>query len=246
MSSPSMRMLPALGRSSPASSPSSVDLPEPEAPTMATASPGLISRLIPSKMPSPPSAVTTSFPTLLATISGFMISDDCFRSCCLCALALFATLPARGNAALRAGARRLDQRRPRRARRCRLGRPAAPRARRLRGGERQHQRRNHRGRQGAAARAAATAPPAARGARARRQRRPARLSARADARQPRGDDRMPRGRRRPRAAARHAHSAELRAALHRGLPRAVRRTRRAKPAPLWCPSCSRASRPMPR
>src|SRR5487761_2784514 len=51
-STPSRCTLPALGVSSPASRPSSVDLPEPEAPTIATASPAMTARSISCRMTS--------------------------------------------------------------------------------------------------------------------------------------------------------------------------------------------------
>ncbi len=57
ISTPSTKTQPPVGLSSPAMMPSSVDLPEPEGPTMATISPGVMRRLMPRRisMRSPPS-----------------------------------------------------------------------------------------------------------------------------------------------------------------------------------------------
>jgi hypothetical protein len=53
---------PRVGTSRPASSPSSVDLPEPEAPTMATASPAMTLKEISCRITSRPSPLGTSLP----------------------------------------------------------------------------------------------------------------------------------------------------------------------------------------
>ena len=74
-------MLPLLGVSKPASKLSNVVLPEPEAPTIATLSDGLISNAIPFKMQSSPSAVvtilfkSTVFIMLVTTLSVFKLHN---------------------------------------------------------------------------------------------------------------------------------------------------------------------------
>src|SRR5687767_2188800 len=60
---PSILTDPELGVSRPASSPSSVDLPDPDTPTIATASPALTSKLTPLKMVNSASPVVTCLPS---------------------------------------------------------------------------------------------------------------------------------------------------------------------------------------
>src|SRR6185295_2817208 len=63
---PSMCTEPLVGVSSPASSASSVDLPEPEAPTTASASPGVTARSMSRRMTSSPLPLRTTLPMPLA------------------------------------------------------------------------------------------------------------------------------------------------------------------------------------
>jgi acyl-CoA thioesterase I len=81
---------PSLGTSSPASSPSKVDLPEPETPMIATLSPALISKLTPDKMSSGPSAVMTRLPRLTAETIAPLLRLLIVRG--LAAILLFAVL----------------------------------------------------------------------------------------------------------------------------------------------------------
>src|ERR1035437_4348321 len=75
-STPSRCTLPALGVSNPASRPSSVDLPEPEAPTMATASPAMTARSISCKIASWPAPFGTTLDRPAAfTISALILMD---------------------------------------------------------------------------------------------------------------------------------------------------------------------------
>jgi acyl-CoA thioesterase I len=85
-------MLPSLGLSRPANKPSSVDLPEPEDPIMATDSPALISRSIPFNMHSGPSEVVTVFSIALAFImvTGLLVSGR-FKHCLSSLLTLLLT-----------------------------------------------------------------------------------------------------------------------------------------------------------
>lgn len=65
---PASLTLPALGTSSPASSPSKVDLPEPELPVMATALPASTVKSIPSRIDSVPPASATRLPSPFTSI----------------------------------------------------------------------------------------------------------------------------------------------------------------------------------
>src|SRR3569623_1097807 len=67
---PSKNTWPAVGRSRPASRPSRVDLPAPEAPTTATASPGKMLRSIPASRVSSPSGLATRFVSFRADMIG--------------------------------------------------------------------------------------------------------------------------------------------------------------------------------
>src|SRR5688572_19200672 len=62
-SRPAMRTRPALGVSSPASNPSNVDFPEPDTPTMATASRGATSKLTSARMVNTEPSVGTVLPS---------------------------------------------------------------------------------------------------------------------------------------------------------------------------------------
>ena len=70
---PRARREPAVGSSRPASSASSVDLPAPEAPTIATVSPASTARLTSSRMVSVPSGLVTSLRKLLASRTVFRV-----------------------------------------------------------------------------------------------------------------------------------------------------------------------------
>lgn len=63
-------MLPELGVSSPASNPSSVDLPEPDTPTTATASPAWMSKLTSERMVNPDAPMLTCLVSALARTMG--------------------------------------------------------------------------------------------------------------------------------------------------------------------------------
>ncbi len=73
---PRISMEPRLGRSSPASNPSKVDLPDPEAPTSATVSPLLTCRSIPSRMVRLSWPRLTDLPRPLTTIMGVELMLD--------------------------------------------------------------------------------------------------------------------------------------------------------------------------
>jgi acyl-CoA thioesterase-1 len=73
-SCPPSSTAPEDGRSSPAISPSSVDLPEPEAPTMATASPALTENEISCRIASSPSPLGTTLPSAATSITAFVIA----------------------------------------------------------------------------------------------------------------------------------------------------------------------------
>src|SRR3569623_2394020 len=69
-SQPTKNTRPVVGRSRPASRPCSVDLPAPEAPTTATASPGKMLRSIPASRVSSPSWLATRFVSFRAEMIG--------------------------------------------------------------------------------------------------------------------------------------------------------------------------------
>ena len=78
MSSPKMRTRPDVGTSSPASRPSNVDLPDPEAPTIATVSPAPMVRLISSRIVRLPVASCTTLAEALG-----LHRDVCHLLLCL-------------------------------------------------------------------------------------------------------------------------------------------------------------------
>ncbi len=79
MSSPKMLTWPAVGTSRPASSPSKVDLPEPEAPTIAAVSPASMARLISSSIVRLPVASCTTLPRPCASTAMFFTSSSASR-----------------------------------------------------------------------------------------------------------------------------------------------------------------------
>lgn len=89
-------MRPLLGVSRPASNPSKVDLPEPEAPTIASASPGLTRKPISCRMVNVPSPLTTVLPSETTSTSGISVLTAIAR---LIVLAHLATLPLLAHAA---------------------------------------------------------------------------------------------------------------------------------------------------
>src|SRR6185436_7237491 len=85
-----MRTAPLDGVSSPASSASSVDLPEPDTPTTATASPGTTLKLTSSRMVSAVSPVLTCLPRPDAVMMADSVFNIALRFVLACALALSA------------------------------------------------------------------------------------------------------------------------------------------------------------
>src|SRR3569623_641193 len=83
---PSKNTWPVVGRSRPASRPSRGDLPAPEAPTTATASPGKMLRPIPSSRGSSPSGLATRFVSFRAEMIG------CISTSAIRRILLFAVL----------------------------------------------------------------------------------------------------------------------------------------------------------
>lgn len=90
-SCPSMRTVPELGVSRPASKPSNVDLPDPETPTMATDSPARTSKLTPDRMVNRASPVLTSLPSSWALM---MVCEGLFKVVLRFALACALAVPA--------------------------------------------------------------------------------------------------------------------------------------------------------
>ena len=96
---PARLIVPALGRSSPASRPSSVVLPEPDAPTIARLAPRATSRLTPSRIVSRPSGPSTVLLTSSRAQHDFGIGTHDDRPspcCCSCRSAAASLRPRRG------------------------------------------------------------------------------------------------------------------------------------------------------
>src|SRR5689334_14954600 len=233
-SSPPIHTRPDVGTSSPASSPSRVDLPEPDAPRIATASPGRTSRLASFTMVSAWSGVVTC---LVSPCALTIESDESIR------LGFPRSRP-RGRrcfAADRVARRRAHAARLRRQPLGRLrdlpgpglGAPARrarrPRRSRVAGGQRQRLGRDHR-RGAAPALRGPRAPQALDGGdRAGRQRRAARPAHRRHPRQPREDD-PPRPEGTGRARARGNHdSPELWHRIRGRVSQPVRADREERP-----------------
>jgi acyl-CoA thioesterase-1 len=87
--------LPDAGRSRPAISPSSVDLPEPEAPTMATASPAVTANEISCRIVSVPSPLGTTLPSVATSITASVVRplSIMFKKLVSCFLLLCCSLP---------------------------------------------------------------------------------------------------------------------------------------------------------
>lgn len=98
---PARCTLPDEGTSRPASSPSKVDLPEPELPVMATALPARTVKSMPSRIDSSPPASATRLPSPFTSIELPLSMRIVFRllAPCLAAIALAATLPAQAQTA---------------------------------------------------------------------------------------------------------------------------------------------------